>query len=469
MPIRDYFRTPRRLPFWTVLRNLAGFFFARLKDTQIQEVASSMTLTTLLSLIPLLAVSLAVFAAFPTFASSRAALEAMILESFLPPQYSEQIVHYLQVFMTQASGLGIFGIAGLAVTALLLIDKFFVTINNIFKVRRMRPWPQRALIYWGILTLAPAAIFLSLSMSKQAIEIAMGTVDAPGFLNSFYFWGQVLLQGVGYAVLYKFVPNCHVPAKNALIGGLSVAVVGQLVKTGFETYVTAGTLSNIYGAFVALPVFLLWLYVTWLLVFSGAAITATIPLLFSGRFEDSYKRGNDFLTGVALLRVLLDARRADEPAVDIETLCGEVDTYPEAADRILSQLALVGYCVEVNREKKKGGRWVLLCDPEKKDLRDALHVLLVDRTNRLVLARRRSVRRDEGMLYDWHRAVMEGDAFDRPLAELFPAEPDEPNDASVASTECSSNAPNAQKETSYASDASVPSAEASSATVARRA
>lgn len=89
-------RTLRRHSLWTTLKNLTGFFFARLKDTQIQEVASSMTLTTLLSLIPLLAVSLAVFAAFPSFASSRAALEAMILQSFLPPQYSEQIVHYLR-------------------------------------------------------------------------------------------------------------------------------------------------------------------------------------------------------------------------------------------------------------------------------------------------------------------------------------------------------------------------------------
>ena len=71
-------RTLKRHSLWTTLKNLTGFFFARLKDTQIQEVASSMTLTTLLSLIPLLAVSLAVFAAFPSFASSRAALEAMI-------------------------------------------------------------------------------------------------------------------------------------------------------------------------------------------------------------------------------------------------------------------------------------------------------------------------------------------------------------------------------------------------------
>ena len=356
----------------------------------------------------------------------------MILQSFLPPQYSEQIVHYLKVFMTQASGLGIFGLAGLAVTALLLIDKFFVTINSIFKVRRLRPWPQRALFYWGMLTLAPAAIFLSLTMSKQAIEIAMSGVESPSFFNTLYFWGQVLLQGLGYSVLYKFVPNCRVPAQNALIGGLSVAIVGQVVKTGFETYVTAGTLSNVYGAFVALPVFLLWLYVTWLLVFSGAAITATIPLLFSGRYADSYKRGNDFLTGVALLRVLLDARRANNPSVDIETLCGEVDSYPEAAERILHALASVGYCAEVNQDKKRGGHWVLLCDPSKKSLRDALHALLVDQTNRLVLPKREKTRRDEGMLCDWYRDVRSGEAISRPLDEIFPVE-DEKTVASTAS------------------------------------
>jgi len=150
-----------------------------MREAQLQEVASSMTLTTLLSLVPLLAVSLAAFAAFPSFSETRAALEEAVM-SVLPLSYSEVIMKYLKVFSDHASGLGAFGLAGLALTALLMIDKFFVTVNRIFRVRRMRSWAQRAMIYWALLTLGPIAIALSITLSTQAIRIAAGAAGTGG-------------------------------------------------------------------------------------------------------------------------------------------------------------------------------------------------------------------------------------------------------------------------------------------------
>ena len=316
MPFTDYIRPKtladvmRRHHLIDLCRTLLRFAGARMKDAQLQEVASSMTLTTLLSLVPLLAVSLAVFAAFPTFESTRQSLEDAIFNSFLPPQYSETILEYLRSFTSHASGLGVFGIAGLSLTGLLLIDKFFVTVNRIFKVRELRPWPQRALIYWAMLTLGPVVIALSMTISTKALRMAAGVVETdPGSMPMWVLTLiQIAVQSIGYGALFKFVPNCRVPTSHALTGGLVVALAGLVVRECFEIYVTKGTLSSIYGAFVAFPVFLLWLYVTWFLVFSGAAITATIPLLTSGRFADSYRLGNEFLTGVALLRLLVAAR-----------------------------------------------------------------------------------------------------------------------------------------------------------------
>ena len=101
------------------LRSLMSFAVARMREAHLQEVASSMTLTTLLSLVPLLAVSLAVFAAFPSFADARKALEDAIFNSFLPIQYSEVIMKYLKLFSDHASGLGAFGLAGLSLTVLI--------------------------------------------------------------------------------------------------------------------------------------------------------------------------------------------------------------------------------------------------------------------------------------------------------------------------------------------------------------
>lgn len=112
-PPADLLTLVRRHRMIDVARALLGFAGMRMKDTQLQEVASSMTLTTLLSLIPLLAVSLAAFAAFPSFAVYRQELEAMVFNSFLPPQESVTIVEYIRQFSAHASGLGIFGLAGL--------------------------------------------------------------------------------------------------------------------------------------------------------------------------------------------------------------------------------------------------------------------------------------------------------------------------------------------------------------------
>lgn len=408
----------RRHRLFDTLRSLMSFAVARMREAQLQEVASSMTLTTLLSLVPLLAVSLAVFAAFPSFADTRKALEDAIFNSFLPLQYSEVIMKYLKLFSDHASGLGAFGLAGLSLTALLMIDKFFVTVNRIFNVRRMRPWTQRAMIYWALLTLGPVCIALSITFTTQAIRIAAGSteVSMPGWVFIIF---QLFLQTFGYSVLFKLVPNCKVPFAHALIGGFFVAITGQIVKEGFEIYITAGTLSSIYGAFVAFPVFLLWLYIAWLLVFAGAAVTAAIPQLTSGRFADSYMLGNDFLTGVALLKELTRAKEAGRPIVSEDELARAVDSYPQAIERILIRLSECDYCAPIiENERRRLTAWALLCDPKEKTLRDAVFALLVDPRNGLLQPEREDGRKPAGPLADWFRTFEDDSFIDETLSEL---------------------------------------------------
>lgn len=401
------------------VRALSSFVIERMKETQLVEVASSMTLTALLSLVPLIAVSLAAFALFPSFENERLALEAWLFESFLPEQYTDVLIGYLRTFSAQASGLGIFGVIGLIVTALLMIDKFFVTVNRIFRVRRMRPWGQRALLYWALITVAPALTAFSLTVGAQAMTSASEGID-PGIVPTVLLMVQLLLQGLAYTFLYKFVPNCHVPASDAAIGGFTVAISGVLVREAFQHYVTLGTLGSIYGAFVALPVLLLWIYISWLLIFAGAAITATIPLLTSGRFADNYKVGNEFLTGVALLKVLYRQKRAGAISVPIDVLSDLTDSDPQTVHRILDKLADKGYCGEINsKTAARDTDWTLLCDPDSKTLRDALETLLIDGSNKLVSPQRFVKSSEEGMLFDWYRELVAEKTIDSPLSKLF--------------------------------------------------
>ncbi len=398
-------------------RTLMRFVADRAVEIEIGEVASSMALTTLLAIVPVLALSLAVFAAFPSFAEARQSLEDLIVMSFLPEQYSSVLVGYLNEFTSHAAGLTTFGLIGLAVTALLLIDKLFVTVNRIFKVRAMRPWSQRALIYWALLTIGPAALALSLSMTGKLTAMALEGVSS-GTASLLYNIGQVALQSLCFAVIYKYVPACRVQFSHALMGGLIVVLAGQIVRQAFEYYITAGTLTSIYGAFVALPALIVWIYVAWFLFFTGAAVTATIPKLTAGRFLDSYRAGNDFLTGLAMLRELVLMRLAGAtPMLTTGQMCEAVDTYPEAAERILSVLASARYIAPAAASDGVQG-WVLVADCRSVNLMRAFEAFAVSGQNTLV---RQATKGEpaEGSLESWWAAMKSSAALTTPIAELF--------------------------------------------------
>ena len=418
-------------------RTLLRFAADRARENDLTEVTSTMALATLTAIVPVLALSLAAFSAFPGFAGARQALEDLIVMSLLPEQYSEQLLGYISQFTSHAAGLTTFGLLGLAVTAFLLIDKLFVTLNRIFKVTAPRPWFQRVLIYWALMTVGPLAVAVSLTMTGHYAAMALEGID-PGVSKTLYNVGQVFLQAFGFAVIYKFVPACRVHFSHALVGGSVVSVCGLVVKQLFGMWVTAGTLTNIYGAFVAIPVFVLWVYVAWYLFFAGAAIAATIPKLTAGRFLDYYRPGNEFLTALAMLRELVHLRlRQKRPILDVEELCDAADTYPEAAERILSRLAEAGYVAPVTTEA--GGRtqeWVLVADSQKTTLLRAFEFFAVSGGNSLVSSKMLRLAGKDGavgILADWWKQFSTNEALNRPMAQLFALPGDEEESVSDGS------------------------------------
>ena len=418
-------------------RTLLRFAADRARENDLTEVTSTMALATLTAIVPVLALSLAAFSAFPGFAGARQALEDLIVMCLLPEQYSEQLLGYISQFTSHAAGLTTFGLLGLAVTAFLLIDKLFVTLNRIFKVTAPRPWFQRVLIYWALMTVGPLAVAVSLTMTGHYAAMALEGID-PGVSKTLYNVGQVFLQAFGFAVIYKFVPACRVHFSHALVGGSVVSVCGLVVKQLFGMWVTAGTLTNIYGAFVAIPVFVLWVYVAWYLFFAGAAIAATIPKLTAGRFLDYYRPGNEFLTALAMLRELVHLRlRQKRPILDVEELCDAADTYPEAAERILSRLAEAGYVAPVTTEA--GGRtqeWVLVADSQKTTLLRAFEFFAVSGGNSLVSSKMQRLAGKDGavgILADWWKQFSTNEALNRPMAQLFALPGDEEESVSDGS------------------------------------
>lgn len=398
----------KRKPFKDLVFDLYEFVMERMKDTQLNQVASSLTLTTVLSLVPLLAVMLVVFAVFPEFAERRAELESLVFTYLLPETYGTLLLKYVRDFTGHAQGLTIFGLAGLGVTSLLLINTIDETLNRIFHVRQMRHIMQRVLIYWALLTIGPAVLLMSLSITNFLSQI---DVAVQGSFPSWVAMGiQLLMQTLFYAAIYVYVPNCKVKWSHAFIGAGLVTLLSIVVKWGFSFYLSSGPLTTIYGAFAVIPVVLLWIYISWLFVLAGAAIAATIPMLTSGRFADQHKAGNDFITGIALLQVLMLAQEQGVSSVSIHKLCKAVDSYPEAAGSVLERLAEVGYVGKLEGDRKNDEHWSLLVSPRTTSLSAAFDALLVDQSISLIA-------RENSPMYDWYCLISQAEWKHRPMFE----------------------------------------------------
>lgn len=405
---------PARLgPLLEQARDVLEFAAQRAREMRLPQVAGSLTFTTVLALVPLLAVALSIFTTFPMFGEFRAALEKDLLRELLPEQYAAQLLRYLNNFAAKATQLTAYGLVFLAATAMLMIHTVERALNELWLVQQQRPWTQRVVIYWTLITLGPILIGASLAATSYLLSASAGLVlQLPDLLRAAVDYLPLAVSGLAYAALYVLVPNRKIHWRDALIGGFVAALVGELIREGFAAYIRTGTVATIYGAFAAVPLFLLWVYLAWFVVLFGAAIAATLPMLRSTRFADERRAGNRFISAVALLRELYEGHRCGGEAarIDTETLARVVRLFPEEAERLLGELERLNYVARL--EGVNAGRWLLVCDPERTDLVEVFKRFAVDPANTLVA-------RDEATLGAWMKRALEADWLRAPLARTF--------------------------------------------------
>ncbi len=396
----------------TKLGKLIMFVRMRIEEAQLKQVASTLTLTTLLSIVPALAVIMAAFATFPFFAPYRESFEAFLFSTLLPDQYNEQIVGYMKNFAEKAAGLTIFGVVGLAVSALLCISTIDAGLNRTFQVKKLRQIWNRFLLYWALLTLGPIVLSLSLAFSSYITGMAL-----TGHLSELGQWLypliQLVFQGFLLAVLYKYVPNCRVNWKDALVGGMVMAIIMSIFRWGFSIYVMRGSYTSIYGAFAAIPVLLTWMYINWMLVLAGAALTATLPMLRADRYGDFSKVGNDLLSAVEMLKHLMLAKESGNPNMTDVEIADAVGSYPEAVELTLSRLVDRHYIVKVPDAKTVS--WALLADADKTSLRGVFEEFCVDTSNSLLSADQQEKK--------WLWSGLNEAWLSRPMSQVFAEDP----------------------------------------------
>ncbi len=375
-----------RFPWFKAVREAALFAVRRAREVRLQQVASSLTFTTFLSIVPLFAVALALFAAFPLFAEFREALQTLIQKT-LPAQISTTVLRYITEFAQQATRLTAVGLLLLGLAALAMVMTVDRVLNDIWQVHERRPFGQRMTIYWAIITLGPVLIGASLTASSYLWSLSEdAVVRMPKLLRNVLDYAPLVLSGIAYSALYVFVPNRLVRWRDALIGGFVAAILAELLKVGFAMFISRGSVRSIYGAFAVLPLFLLWVYLSWYALLFGAAIAATLPRLRSTRFADDERAGNAFVTALALLRELMAARRTTVPVLGTLELGRRARTDPVDCERLLERLERLGYVRRLAAARRRGdsSEWLLTCDPAATSLRPAFERFGVDPANSLL-------------------------------------------------------------------------------------
>lgn len=236
--------------------------------------ACALTYTSLLALVPLTLVSFFILAVFPVFASWGQSIQNFIFANFVPAA-GEVIQQYLLGFVRQAGKLSIIGLVILMVTAVLMLFNIEQAFNVIWRVKRRRKGISAFLLYWALLTISPLLLGFSLALSSYIISLPLiaATVAKLGLLRLILAILPFLLALTAFTILYVAIPNCRVPFRYGLLSGLITGVLFEVAKFLFTFYlIEFHTYQILYGALAIIPVFLLWIYISWLIVLFGAVL-----------------------------------------------------------------------------------------------------------------------------------------------------------------------------------------------------
>src|SRR5512134_2929523 len=265
---------------------LLAFFLAlaqRLREDRGFETAGSLAFTSLLALVPLVAVALALATSFPAFERAMDALGRFAATQLLPAG-SAAVTRQIGAFAAQAGKLTWVGLGFLAVTALMLMLTVDEALNRIFRVQRRRHLAHRLFVYAAVLTLGPALIGASLYLTSYMVVNSLGFLELDEYRRAVLSLLAFAFTCVALTMVYMVVPYRQVALRHAAVGGIVAGVVFEFAKRGFGLYVAKlPTYTLVYGAFAMIPLFLLWLYVSWVVVLFGATLTASLPAWRAGR------------------------------------------------------------------------------------------------------------------------------------------------------------------------------------------
>ncbi len=356
-----------------LLINFVSLVYSRFREERCFQLCGSLTFTTLLALVPLVTIALMFMTAFPVFRALSEQLREFVLGNLVPQAGSKVISIYVQQFSNNAARLTAAGVGVLVLSAIMLmltIDKAF---NTIWRVKRPRPLVQRVLIYWSLLTVGPLLMGGSLTIWSWLVKLshhASGVV--PVVAIEMLKVVPLALTALAFGLLYRLVPNRQVSAIDAAIGGVFAAVFFEAMKYGFGQFIANfSSYKLVYGAFASVPIFLVWIYASWVVVIFAAIITSGLSYWRTGGVKNPGPPGSLFVDALETIVSLARAHQTGE-VLNLQQLRTIVQLPWEEMEFILDRLVAAGWVA-----KLQGNGWVLARDAEGIKIVDILHNFVI--------------------------------------------------------------------------------------------
>jgi len=267
---KNLLKNPFQSNFFLAIKDVLRMTVDQMRHAQLFLVASSLAYTTILSIVPLLAVSFAIFNAFGGLEKLYKIIEPMIVSN-LAHGSSQEAIEMIQSFIdnTHSGALGLGGLIGLIFTSMSMLSSAENAINRVWQVKTRRSLLSRIYSYWFFITLGPLAF-----------SVAVGVATSTSLPLSFLFPSGtgLFLMTVGlFFIVYQWVPHTRVNPLFSLTSAAITAALWNLARQGYYLYTKhVMTYSKIYGSLGAIPIILLWIYIVWVLILGGAALAAAL-------------------------------------------------------------------------------------------------------------------------------------------------------------------------------------------------
>ena len=318
--------------------------------------ASALTYASLLAIVPLLALMFSLLKGLGV----QNTLEPIILQQFAvgSEQIISEIIRYIE--NTNVGRLGVAGMVTLFLTVLMLLSNIEKSFNSVWGVEETRPLFRRFADYFSVVMIGPIFILVAISMTS--------TLQSTAFLQALRemaYVGDVIVlvfkvlpyvgMWIAFMALYIFMPNTKVNIRAAVIGGIFGGTLWQLAQWGYVHFQVGMSRYNaIYGTMAALPILMVWIYLSWLIVLLGLEVTYASQNLRTVRREIRGVKVNYSSRELAALNIMLvlgEAFVRGERSWTMTRIASTLDLPPRLARYILSQLVQLGFLSEVNREE----------------------------------------------------------------------------------------------------------------------